>query len=137
MRSIRRPQSLPISIFQANTSSLHQQECLFSELQEVIYIDHHVESDETLVIEKESANTDNQEMSDKIYRSRSTQPLPVPSPPQSRQAEREEELYQELMHVYNNATWKMYHRIQNARKARYLHNRNRSRSEGYKPRDTD
>ncbi len=59
-----------------------------------------------------------------------TLPRPIPCDPQSREAEREEKLHQELVHVYNDATWKMYYRIQNARRSRCIEQRDRSRSEG-------
>lgn len=54
-------------------------------------------------------------------------PLPIPIGPQSKEIEREEELHQEQIHMYNDATWKMYHLIQNARKAKSK-DRNRSHS---------
>lgn len=69
--------------------------------------------------------------SDRSTESR-TLPLPIPFDGLSKEAEREEELRQDLIHLYNDATWKMYHRIQNARKARYIEQRNRSRSLRYR-----
>jgi len=72
-------------------------------------------------------------MIDRDYKCRSL-PLPIPHDSASKQEEREREAHQELMDIYNGATWKMYYRIQNARKVKNLSDRKRSHSEGLKSR---
>lgn len=55
---------------------------------------------------------------------------PIPCPPPSRKDLLEEETVEDLKEVYNNSTWQMYHRIQNARKARFLARNDQPHSEG-------
>lgn len=123
MRSLR-PQSLPICLLERQC--LQVQGCLLADLQEEIY-NQPVEQGRQ-IYENSASNIDNQIVMTKCR----TPPLTIPCSQTSRQEEREEELYQELTHVYNDATWKMYHRIQKARNAQFLSDHNRSKSESYK-----
>jgi hypothetical protein len=131
MRSIyNRPQSLPISIFRTNASELHHQGRILPDLQEEIYS--HPEIKERASIDKSSDSPDNEKLPSILATSQqSTSSKPIPFAPLSRETERENELYEELVHVYNDATWQMYHRIQKARQSRSRYERPRSVSEGY------
>lgn len=126
MNSPLRPQSLPCNISYPSCF----EPCL-PDLQEEFYS---YPADHPEVDNKNSDTNVKQIISDRSLVNRSP-PLPIPSGPSALQAEREEELYQELVHVYNDSTWKMYHRIQNARKAQLM--KDRSQSMGDKPRSVN
>lgn len=140
MRPLRRPQSLPLNMLEAST---HIKGCVVQDFEEELYNQPiAVERRERCMVEKGPSSSSslgecyNQEIVSPLSQC-STKSIPIPSPPHSREEEREVELYQEMMHVYDDATWKMYNRIQNARKARHVYERKRSRSEGYRSDDND
>ena len=124
MKAFRRPQSLPSNLKKTKAFLVDQ---IMPDLHEEIYSHPQEQTSQ----ESCSGNFLDQVQIEQNYECQ-TKPLPIPCGPQSKEAEREEELHQELMHVYNDATWKMYYRIQNARKARYIKQRDRIHSEGYR-----
>eukprot|EP01083_Nonionella_stella_P162811 534893_1 len=122
------PGSSPSSTCSSNSAF---QRCLLPDLQEEIYSHPVEDTDANLKFD----NSRQSMMASQICKEcHHTPSLPIPYTPSTRQAEREEELHQELTTVYNDATWKMYHRIQNARKARLMCDRDCHGSESFKPR---
>mmetsp|Transcript_19577 Transcript_19577/g.22682 ORF Transcript_19577/g.22682 Transcript_19577/m.22682 type:complete len:136 (-) Transcript_19577:829-1236(-) len=108
-----------------------EQETVLPDLQEEFYTDIEHDSDNSVceghqstssIVPDSHISTNSGE-----HRSMLTSSLPIPYSQASVKKEREDQLYKEQVYFYDDATWKMYHRIQSARnKSRHLKERSRS-----------